>query len=50
MKEVKMSEGKCIDYTTTASSIIFGDEDLMLNLAKIATASLLLVQQLATDM
>ena len=32
MKEVKMSEGKCIDYTTTASSIIFGDEDLMLNL------------------
>lgn len=32
MKEVKKTEGNYITYTTTESSIIFGNEDLMLNL------------------
>lgn len=32
MKEVFMTSGKYIDYTTTTKSIIFGDEDLSINL------------------
>lgn len=32
MKEVIMTEGTHIEYTTTKKSITFGDDDLMLNL------------------
>ncbi len=32
MKEIIVSPGKHIEYTTTAKSVIFGDEDLAINL------------------
>ena len=32
MREVIVTPGKHIEYTTTAKSIIFGDEDLSINL------------------
>ncbi len=32
MKEVIVTEGRHIEYTTTKKSITFGDEDLMINL------------------